>query len=108
LIEPISLASGNDSINLSARMAFGTSLELFLADNAMMAHELGIALSRNDAVGQASRLSLTFNDRLEAMFSKVSGRPPKGEGKFKWRQARRLSYASRRTRPMLVLLHGYG
>jgi hypothetical protein len=37
-------------------------------------------LSRNDAVGQASRRSLTLNNLLAATVSKACGCPPKGEG----------------------------
>jgi hypothetical protein len=53
------------------------------------------SLSRIHVAGQASRLSLTLNDRLEAEVLEVPGHSPKGERKFiRWRQARRLSYAS--------------
>jgi hypothetical protein len=40
------------------------------------------ALSRNHAVGQASRLSLTLNDRPEALFSKLIGRHREVRGNF--------------------------
>jgi hypothetical protein len=39
-------------------------------------------LGRKDSVGQASRLSLTLNERLEARVSKAGGRAPKGKGSF--------------------------
>ena len=52
-------------------------------------------LSRNDAVGQASRLSLTFNDRIESRFSQPRLRIAELCGIiFGWRQARRLSYGA--------------
>src|ERR1017187_6591925 len=38
--------------------------------------------SRNHAVGQASRLSLTLNDRLEAWFPQAAWQPPKNEARF--------------------------
>jgi hypothetical protein len=41
------------------------------------------AISRNDAVGQASRLSLTLNTRLEAEGSSTRWRPPKSAKNFK-------------------------
>src|ERR1017187_9559673 len=40
------------------------------------------ALSRNHAVGQASRLSLTLNNRLEAVFLKLVGSHQKMKGNF--------------------------
>jgi hypothetical protein len=49
-------------------------------------------LSWIHAVGQASRLSLTLNDRLEALFSTLAGSHQKVREIFRWRQARRLSY----------------
>ena len=52
--------------------------------------------SRIHAVGQASRLSLTLNDRLEAWFRRLAGNHQKVRWIFKWRQARRLSYVAGR------------
>jgi hypothetical protein len=40
------------------------------------------AFSQIHAVGQASRLSLTLNDRLEALISSLDWQSPKGEGNF--------------------------
>jgi UDP:flavonoid glycosyltransferase YjiC (YdhE family) len=41
-----------------------------------------LVLSRNDAVGQASRLSLTLNHRLEAVLLKRVGSHQKMKGNF--------------------------
>ena len=62
-----------------------------------------VCLSRIHVVGQASRLSLTLNDRLEAVVLEVPGRSPQGERKFiGWRQARRPSYASGPTQRVMA------